>query len=286
MTPLRQRMIEDMRLRNFAPRTIQVYVERVATLAKHLGKSPDRLGPADVRAYLLFLVNEKHASWCYYNQALCALRFLYRVTLGKDWVLEGVQFPKQQKKLPVVLSPAEVTQFFEAIPSLKYRALLMTAYAAGLRVSEVVALRVDDIDSQRMVIRVRQAKGRKDRYVMLSSRLLEILRQYWKAARPTPYLFPGQDPKKPLHPHRVHQVCRNARQASGLGKRVTVHTLRHSFATHLLEAGTNIRTIQVLLGHSSLRTTAVYTHVSTAALESTQSPLDRLVPPEGGHSQP
>src|SRR3954471_14866514 len=199
MTALRQRMIDDMKLRNLAPRTIQVYVERVATFAKHFGKSPDRLGPADVRTYLLFLVNEKHASWCYYNQALCALRFLYRVTLGNDWVLEGVPFPKKQKKLPVVLSPAEATQFFEAIPNLKYRAILMTAYAAGLRVSEVVALRVDDIDSQRMVIRVRQAKGRKDRYVMLSSRLLEILRRYWKAARPARYLFPGQDPQGPLN---------------------------------------------------------------------------------------
>src|SRR5512135_1849317 len=224
MTPLRQRMIEDMKLRNFAPRTIQVYVERVATFAKHFGKSPDRLGPADVRAYLLFLVNQKHASWSYYNQALCALRFLYRVTLGKKWVLGGVVCPKQPKRLPVVLSPAEVTRFFEAIPGLKHRALLMTAYAAGLRVSEVVALRVDDIDSQRMVIRVRQAKGRKDRYVMLSPRLLEILRQYWKAARPDRYLFPGQDPEKPLHTRTVQQVCRDARQAAGLGKHVTVHT--------------------------------------------------------------
>src|SRR5712671_3823934 len=136
MTPLRQRMIEDMKLRNLAPRTIEVYVERVATFAKHFDKSPDRLGPAELRAYLLFLVQEKHASWSYYNQALCALRFLYHVTLSKKWVLDGVVFPKQQKKLPVVLSPAEVTQFFAAIPGLKHRAILMTAYAAGLRVSE------------------------------------------------------------------------------------------------------------------------------------------------------
>src|SRR3954469_25931071 len=220
MTPLRQRMIDDMRLRNFAPRTIQVYVERVVTFAKHFGKSPDRLAAADVRAYLLFLINEKHASWSYYNQALAALRFLYRVTLGKKWVLDGIVCPKQQKKLPVVLSLGEVLQFFDAIANLEHRAVVMTAHAAGLRVSEVVALRVDDIDSQRMVIRVRQAKGRKDRYVMLSSRLLELLRQYWKVARPTPYLFPGQDPAKPLHPNRVHQVCRNARRASGSGKRV------------------------------------------------------------------
>src|SRR4051795_11667883 len=220
MTPLRQRMIEDVKLRNLAPRTIQVYVERVATFAKYFGKSPDRLGSADVRAYLLFLVNKKHASWCYYNQALCALRFLFRVTLGKDWVLEGVPFPKKQKKLPVVLSPAEVAQFFEAIPSLKYRALLMTAYAAGLRVSEVVALRVDDIDSRRMVIRIRQAKGRKDRYVMLSPRLLELLREYWKAARPTTWLFPGLDPDRPISAAAVMKACRQPRRASGLEKHV------------------------------------------------------------------
>src|SRR3954466_2853408 len=286
MTPLRQRMIEDMRLRNFAPRTIQVYVERVVTFAKHFGKSPDRLRATDVRAYLLFLINEKHASWSYYNQTLAALRFLYRVTLGKKWVLDGIVCPKQQKKLPVVLSLAEVLQFFEAIPNLKHRAIVMTAYAAGLRVSEVVALRVDDIDSRRMVIRIRQAKGRKDRYVMLSPRLLEILRRYWKAARPARYLFPGQDPQGPLNTRTVQQVCRDARQAAGLGKKATVHSLRHSFATHLLESGTNIRTIQILLGHRSLSTTAIYTHVSTAVLEATQSPLDRLMPPKEGRPQP
>ena len=161
MTPLRQRMIEDMNLRNLAPRTVNVYVERVAKFAKHFGKSPEQLGSADVRAYLAYLVHKRHVSWSYYNQTLCALRFLYNVTLGKDWVLKGIVCPKQEKKLPVVLSPAEVGQFFGAITNLKHRAILMTAYAAGLRVSEVVALRVEDIDSQRMVIRVRQAKGRK-----------------------------------------------------------------------------------------------------------------------------
>jgi site-specific recombinase XerD len=286
MTPLRQRMIEDMKLRNSAPLAIKVYVLRVAAFAKHFGKSPERLGVADVRAYLLYLVQEKHASWSYYDQALAALRFLYRTTLGKKWVLDDLASPRKQKKLPVVLSPDEVALFFGAIASLKYRAILMTAYAAGLRVSEVVSLRVDDIDSRRMVIRIRQAKGRKDRYVMLSPRLLEILRQYWKAARPSRYLFPGQDPDNPLNASTVQQVCRKARQAAGLSKKATMHSLRHSFATHLLEAGTNIRTIQILLGHSSLRTTAVYTHVSTTALESTQSPLDRLVPSGKGGSQP
>jgi site-specific recombinase XerD len=279
-------MIEDMKLRNYAPLTIKVYVERVATFAKHFGKSPDRLGAADVRAYLLFLVQEKHASWSYYGQALCALRLLYRTTLGKKWVLDGVDCPKKQKKLPIVLSPGEVTQFFEAVTSLKHRAILMTAYAAGLRVSEVVALCVDDIDSRRMVIRIRQAKGQKDRYVMLSPRLLAILREYWKAARPTQFLFPGNVPDRPITARTVEKACGNAREAAGLGKRVTVHTLRHSFATHLLEAGTDLRTIQVLLGHRSLSTTAVYTQVSPTAMRATQSPLDRLAPPTEGRPQP
>lgn len=286
MTALRQRMIEDMKLRNLSPRTIQVYVERVVTFAKHFGKSPDCLGPDDIRAYLLHLVNKKKASWSYYNQTLCALRFLYRVTLGKESVVEGVVCPKQEKKLPVILSPAEVTQFFEVITSLKHRAILMTAYAAGLRVSEVVALRIEDIDSKRMVIHIRQAKGRKDRYVMLSPRLLEILREYWKAARPIEYLFPGNTPTKPITTRAVHLACRDTREASGLGKHVTIHTLRHSFATHLLEGGTNLRTIQILLGHRNLGTTAIYTHVSPATLEGTQSPLDRLDPPTEGQRRP
>ena len=286
MTPLRQRMIEDMKLRNYAPLTIKVYVERIATFARHFGKSPECLGPADIRAYLLFLVQGKHASWSYYDQALAALRFLYRTTLGKKWVLDDLVSPRKQRKLPVVLSPDEVAQFFEAIDSLKYRAILMTAYAAGLRVSEVVSLRVDDIDSRRMVIRIRQAKGQKDRYVMLSPRLLAILREYWRAARPAPFLFPGNVPDRPITPRTVQKACRDAQEAAGLSKRVRVHTLRHSFATHLLEAGTNIRIIQLLLGHRSLRTTAVYTRVSKAALEATQSPHDRLVPPKEGRPQP
>jgi integrase/recombinase XerD len=275
-----------MKLRNYAPRTIKIYVERVATFAQYFGKSPQRLGAAEIRAYLLFLVQQKHASWSYYGQAIAALRLLYRTTLGKKWVVDDVVSPKKQRKLPVVLSPDEVTQFFEAIPSLKHRAILMTAYAAGLRVSEVVSLRVDDLDSQRMVIRIRQAKGQKDRYVMLSPRLLAILREYWKAARPTQFLFPGNVPDRPITPRTVQKACRNAQEAAGLSKRVRVHTLRHSFATHLLEAGTNIRVIQILLGHRSLRTTAVYTHVSTAALEATQSPLDQLLPPTPRRPRP
>jgi len=276
MTPLRRRMIEDMRLRNFAPGTVDVYVNCVARLARHFGKSPELLGPDDVRAYLLHLIGQRRSSWSYYNQHLQAFRFLYNVTLGRDWVLKHLVCPKRPKRLPVVLSGEELVRFFAAIDGLKHRALLMTAYAAGLRVSEVAALRVEDIDSRRMVIRVRQGEGSKDRYVMLSPKLLGLLRAYWKAARPRVWLFPGGYADRPITPSAVRKACQRAREAAGLGKLVTVHTLRHSFATHLLEAGTDLRTIQVLLGHSSPRTTAVYTHVSPAAVRATISPLDRL----------
>ncbi|HJZ60161.1 MAG TPA: tyrosine-type recombinase/integrase [Gemmataceae bacterium] len=281
MTPLRQRMIEDLKLRNLAPATIRVYVQRVAAFARHFGESPELLGPPEVRSYLVHLVQHKHASWSYYNQTVGALRFLYNVTLGRDEPLRRIACPKQPRKLPVVLSPEEVVRFFQAVPNLKHRALLMTAYAAGLRISEVVALTVADIDSRRMVIRVRQGKGRKDRYVMLSPRLLEVLRAYWKVARPAHWLFPGQVEGRPVTVGTAHRVCVEASRAAGLGKHVTVHTLRHSFATHLLEAGTDLRTIQLLLGHRELRTTAIYTHVSPATLEATQSPLDRLAPLPG-----
>jgi len=286
MSALRRRMIEDMTLRNFAPHTIQVYVERVATFARYYNVSPQHLGPEQIRAYLLYLVQERHVSWSYFNQARCALQFLYRVTLGRDWVMEAVACPKQQKKLPVVLSLDELVRFFKAVTNLKHRAILMTTYAAGLRLSEVCHLRVDDIDSQRMVIRIRQAKGHKDRYVMLSPRLLAILRQYWKAVRPRHYLFPGADPDRPINPRTVQQVCRAALRASGIKKKVSVHTLRHSFATHLLEAGTDLRTIQILLGHQNLGTTARYLHVSTAALKATHSPLDALALSSGEDPKP
>ena len=281
MTPLRQRMIEDMKLRNFAPRTIQSYVTRVARFARHFGRSPDALGRDEVRSYLIHLVEDKHVCWSIYNQTVAGLRFLYEVTLGREGVMVRIACPKQPKKLPVVLSLEEVTRLFAAITGLKHRAILMTTYAAGLRISEVVSLRVDDIDSQRMVIRVRQAKGHRDRYVMLSPRLLALLREYWKVARPTEWLFPGEISGRPLNTSTVYRVCVQAARDAGLGKHVTVHTLRHSFATHLLEAGTDIRTIQVLLGHRNLKTTAVYTHVSPMAVETTRSPLDRLGPLPG-----
>jgi len=276
MTPLRQRMIEDMRVRNLSPNTQQLYIDRVAKFARYFGKSPELLGPEDVRAYQVYLIHQKRASSSMLQQTVCALRFLYRNTLGKEWALPYIPTPKREKKLPVVLSREEVARFLEHLPNLKHRALIITAYATGMRVSEVVSLRAADIDSDRMMIRVEQGKGRKDRYVMLSPNLLELLRAYWRIARPADWLFPGQRPGTHLTAKRALQVCIKAGTAAGLTKRATVRALRHSFATHLLEAGANIRVIQVLLGHRSLRTTAKYTHVSRETICSTSSPLDQL----------
>lgn len=276
MTPLRLRMIEDMRVRNLAPNTQRIYVDRVAKFAKYFGKSPELLGPEEIRTYQVYLSTEKNASPSALNQAVCALRFLYRITLAKTWLIAHIPYAKKPRTLPIVLSRDEVSRFFECIPNLKHRAIVMTAYATGLRVSEVLSLRASDIDSQRMMIRVEQGKGRKDRYVMLSPHLLELLRAYWKMARPQEWLFPGRPPTRPITREMVHQVCTKASVAAGLTKRVHVRALRHSFATHLLEAGANIRVIQMLLGHRSLRTTAIYTTVSRETVCATASPLDLL----------
>jgi integrase/recombinase XerD len=283
MTPLRRRMIEDMILRNLRPGTIHAYVQCVARFAQHFGCSPESLGIEQVRAFLLHLRKERGVGMSHYNQTRCALRFFYGVTLGRDDVAQSIAPAKQPRTLPVVLSADEVARFFAAISNIKHRAILMTAYAAGLRVSEVVNLRVSDIDSQRMVIRIDQGKGQKDRYTMLSPWLLEVLRAYWKAVGPKDILFPGATPDRPITTGSIRQACYQAREVAGLDKRVVVHTLRHSFATHLLEAGTDLRTIQVLLGHRSITTTARYVHVATASLSSTKSPLDRLeLPVRGG----
>lgn len=276
MTKLRRRMLEDMRLRNLSPNTQKRYLDRVAAFAVHFGKSPELLGPEEIRTYQLYLVQERRLSSSSVNVTVCALKFLYRVTLGRPWDVERILLSRREKKLPVVLSQEEVARFFAAIESLKYRAILVTAYAAGLRVTEVTELKVPDIDNSRMTIRVDQGKGRKDRYVMLSPKLLELLREYWKEYRPSGWLFPGKDPDCPVSPSTVRQVCREARLASGIKKQITPHTLRHSFATHLLEAGENLRKIQVLLGHRSLVSTSRYTHVAIENVERTASPLDSL----------
>jgi integrase/recombinase XerD len=275
MSALRRRMIDDMTLRNLSPATQRSYLHAVTKFSRHFDCPPDRLGLEDVRSFQVHLVSQG-ISWPALNQIVCALRFFYGVTLDRAEIPERIVYARTPRKLPSILSADEVVRFLEAVPSLKTRVALTTAYAAGLRASEAVSLQVADIDSDRMVPQVRHGKGAKDRTVMLSAALLAILRSYWRLARPTPWLFPGRSPEKPIDVQVLHAACRSATKAAGLTKRVSVHTLRHSFATHLLESGTDIRIIQVLLGHSNLSTTARYTHVATATIARTQSPLDRL----------
>jgi len=282
MSPLRRRMIDDMTIRNMSPATQRSYLHAVTKFSRHFARSPERLDLEDVRAFQVHLV-ATGISWPALNQTVCALRFFYGVTLGHAEIPERIPYAREPRKLPVVLSADEVVRFLEAVPSLKTRAALTTAYAAGLRASEAVGIKLADVDAGRMVIRVEHGKGGKDRYVMLSVQLLGILRTYWRLARPTHWLFPGRDPSKPIDVQVLHAACRSACAAAGLAKRVTVHTLRHSFATHLLENGADIRIIQVLLGHSNLSSTARYTQVSNGLIRRTESPLDRLrlevVPP-------
>ena len=279
MTPLRQRMIEDMRIRDFSKHTIAAYISAVYRLAKYYRRSPDQLDREEIRAYLLDLVNlveQRKLSWSYYSQVLCALRFLYRHVLRRGEVVEDIRGPKPQKRLPVVLSVHEVARFFKAITSLKYRTILMLAYGAGLRIGEAVQVRLSDIDRERNVIRVQQGKGKKDRYTLLSPALLEILDLYCWAAHPEDLLFTSRVKGRSIADSAVQRVCIQARKDSGIDKQISPHTLRHSFATHLLEAGTDLRVIQELLGHASPKTTAMYTHVSTALIGKTVSPLDAL----------
>ena len=278
MSLLRQRMIEDLTIRNYSPRTIKVYVDRVAQFAQYFGQSPDGLGPEHIREFQVYLVQRKKASWSQYNQSVCALRFFYRVCLGKPWMIEHIPFPKQPKRLPVVLSREEVPRLFSALSNVKHRTILMTLYATGLRVSEALALQLCDIDSERMLIRVRQGKGGKDRYVPLSETLLEHLRCYWRYYRPSYWLFPSTDPGRALTAGTVQKLCTKAARKAGLIKQVTPHTLRHSFATHHLEAGTNLKTIQVLLGHRTLNTTSIYLHVAAQAPGQSRDALDLLAP--------
>ena len=286
MTPLRRRMTEDLILHNLSPKTSRRYIKWVADFAQYFHTSPEQLGPEHVRSFLLHLIQERKVSWNIHKEARLALQFLYRVTLGREEVVERVAHPRAPKTLPVVLSTDEMARFLDALENPKHRALLMTAYAGGLRLSEVAGLRVEDIDAARMVLHVRQGKAHKDRDVMLSPRLLAVLREYWKLLRPRPYLFPGRHPDRPISVRTVQMVCERALTASGLGKHVHMHTLRHSFATHLLEAGTDLRTIQVLLGHHSFSTTARYLHITTAALKSTRSPFDGLELAPGDEARP
>ena len=282
VSPLRRRMIDDMSLRNLSPATRRSYLHAVTKFSRYFGRSPDRLGLEDVRAFQVHLVSQG-ISWPALNQTVCALRFFYGVTLDRGEIPERIVYARTPRKLPVILSADEVVRFLEAVPSLKARVALTTAYAAGLRASEAVSLKVTYIDSDRMLIQVHHGKGAKDRTLMLSQQLLTILRTYWRLTRPGEWLFPGRSPDKPIDVQVLHAACRSATKAAGLIKRVSVHTLRHSFATHLLENGTDIRIIQVLLGHNNLSSTTRYTQVSSGLIRKTASPLDRLrlevVPP-------
>ena len=274
-SPLRRRMIEDMTVRNLSPATQRCYIHAVARFSRFFRCSPDRLGLEDVRRFQLHLV-ARGISWAGLNQIVCALRFFYGTTLGRTELPDRIAYAREPRKLPVVLGAEEVVRFLDAVANPQHRVALITAYATGLRACEVAHLRLADIDSSRMVIRVEHGKGGKDRYVMLSAQLLGILRDYWRLTRPTHWLFPGRQAARPLHPAVLHGACRSACTAAALGKRVSMHTLRHSFATHLLESGTDIRIIQSLLGHSNLQTTARYTRVATNTIRATRSPLDRL----------
>jgi integrase/recombinase XerD len=280
MTPLRQRMMEDMRIRNLSPHTQSSYIQQVSQFARHFGKSPADLCAEDIRAYQVYLTTERKLAPTSILIAVSAIRFLYKITLKTEWTLEDVvPTCKKPQTLPIVLSPEEVLQFLECVRSTRHRTILTTCYAAGLRISEAVRLKSAAIDSKRMVIRVDQGKGQKDRYVMLSPKLLDTLRNYWVATRPTEWLFPGDRSGQPISTSAVEVACQSARSLSRITKPITPHSLRHAFAVHLLESGADVRTIQLLLGHRSLSTTARYLRIATSKVCATSSPLDLLPRP-------
>src|SRR5712671_211557 len=276
-------MLEDLQIRNYSPTTIRIYLHAIAEFAQHFGKPPDQLGPEHIRRYQLFLIKEKKASRPTCIQVVCALRFFYTHTLSRKIAIERIPFPRRERKLPLILSCEEVKALLEAPRTVRQRTLLAILYGAGLRVSEVTQLKASDIDSARNVLWVRHGKGGKDRQTLLPAKLLELLRCYWRSQRPTDWLFRGADATRPISAKAVFLACRKAAQRAGISKPIHPHSLRHAFATHLLEAGVNLRTIQILLGHANLETTARYLHVADVAVRSTASPLDsldlNLVPP-------
>ena len=284
VSPLRARMIEDMTVRGFVEKTRQDYVRHVQAFAAFIGRSPATATPGDIRGFQLHQ-RQSGMQPPSINTAVSALRFLFTVTLDRPELARRLTVVRQPRRLPTVLSVEEVTLLLQAAPGPKYRAAFATAYGAGLRVSEVVSLQLGDIDSQRKLIRIRQGKGKKDRYAMLSARLLEVLRCWWRSRRPAgqpqktspqDWLFPGWRKDRHMNTATLQDVCREAARAAGLSKRITVHTLRHSFSTHLLENGTDIRIIQVLLGHSRIDTTARYARVGPQVVAATVSPLDNV----------
>lgn len=278
MTLLRERMAEDLRIRNYSPRTVECYVSMMARFAREFEKPPGQLGPAEIRAFQVRLI-ERGVSWSLFNQAVCALRFFYRVTLPRDFAVEHMPFAKAKRPLPVVLSVAEVRRLLAAPKSMKHRAVLSLIYATGARLNEAVHLRIGDIDGERMTVHIRCGKGGKPRMVPMSAALRDLLRAYWLVERPRDYLFPGARAEQPLHETSVQHACAKARLVARIDKLASVHTLRHCYATHLLELGVDLRTIQKLLGHTSLSTTAIYVHVTGRLLDAANKAIDLLAIP-------
>jgi site-specific recombinase XerD len=285
ISPLRSRMIEDMMVRNFVEKTRNDYIRQVRTFTAFLGRSPDTATAEDLRRFQLHQ-SQSGVRPPSMNNAVAALRFFFAITLDRPEMSRHLTFVREPRKIPVVLSLEEVARLLEAAPGPKYKAALSAAYGAGLRVSEVVALKVSDIDSKRMLLRIEQGKGRKDRFAMLSPKLLELLRDWYRIARPAIWLFPGRDPMLPMTTRQFTRAVHAAANMAEINRRVTPHTLRHSFATHLLEDNTDVRLIQVLLGHVKLETTQLYTHVATNVIRAVTSPLDRLTPLTSKKSDP
>jgi len=288
-------MAEDMLVRNLATSTIDAYTYHVDNFARHFDLPAEQLGPDEIRQYQLHLIREKNVGWSSFNQAVCALRFLYRFTIPRDWHVAMIPFGKRPKKLPLVLGHEQATQLIECTTNLKHRTVLLTLYAAGLRLSEATHLKIADIDSSRMQLRIMHGKGAKQRLVPMSPRLLTALRDYWRARRPPQYLFTGKDEQTPLSAATVQKACKAAARQAGLSTKISPHTMRHSFATGLLEAGVDLLTIGQLLGHKSFSTTMIYLHVRRPHLNSAPSPLDWLPvrqcprwlePPDAGGTVP
>ncbi len=274
---LRARMIEDMTIRGFAAKTQVDYVRCVKRFAAFLGRAPDTATPEEIRRFQ-FALREDGMSPFAINAIVSALRFFFKVTLGRPDIDRWTQFVREPSRLPVILAQEEVARLIDCAPGpgLKYKAVVSVTYGAGLRVSEVAALKISDIDSERMLIRIEQAKGKKDRYVMLSPSLLELLRDWWREARPVFWMFPGRTPGQHMTSRQINRAVHAAADLAGIDKKVTPHTLRHSFATHLLEGDIDVRIIQALLGHSKLDMTAHYTRVATTTIRNVMSPLDRI----------
>jgi len=277
MNTLRDQMLVDLQLSGAKPNTQKSYLREVDNLAKYFNRSPAELGEAEIKEYLLSLIKERHLSEGTFRFYVAALKFFYRTTLKREWMVEKIRHPRAKRKLPIVLDLSEVQSLLAVTKNLKHKAILMITYSAGLRASETARLKITDIDSKRMMVRITQGKGGKDRYSILSQRTLELLREYWKKYHPQEWLFPGAKGYDHLSTNSIQQLFYKAKKQAGITKPASVHTLRHSFATHLIEAGTSLHHVQLLLGHRSPTTTTVYLHVSRLNLAQVASPLDQAV---------